>query len=337
MQRASRKEHLPYLHTELETTRYILSAVKEFQLNITMKNVVVVVVMLGLSLMGLRSSANSTLARPHPCLFDGESFSCLNKEVQEMPTDIPKNTTYMEFKLTRLIAIPKRAFFGLQHLQRIVVSENGYLLQISDFSFANLSSLTEIIITKSKNLAIIHKNAFWNLPKLKYLSISNTGLKKLPVFSRINSVVLEFLLILQDNMDLKVIPTNAFLGLSMASELRLSNNNITNVESYAFNGTKIQRLSLMGNKNLSHIDRDAFLGAEGPKSLDISDTLVDLLPHSMLRTLRSLVAISVKSLRILPSLKFFPDLIEANLTYPSHCCAFADFRKNRSVLFFSLS
>ncbi|XP_076153376.1 follicle-stimulating hormone receptor [Alosa pseudoharengus] len=294
----------------------------------------VLVVMLGLSLTGLRGAANSTLAQPHHCLANGtvRSFFCLDKEVEKVPTNIPQNTTYIVFKLTHISIIPKRAFFGLQHLKTIMISENGNLQKIHNLSFANLPSLSEITITKSKNLAIIYKNAFLNLPKLKHLTISNTGLKTLPVFSRINSFAEDFLLDLQENMHLQVIPSDAFLGLSMdtISELRLTKNGITKVESFAFNGTKMRTLSLMGNQELILIHRDAFLGAEGPISLDISYTDVHALPETMLRTIKSLVATSVYSLRMLPRLDLFADLIEANLTYPSHCCAFANFRKNRS-------
>lgn len=65
---------------------------------------------------------------------------------------------------------------------------------------------------------------------------------------------------------------------------------------------------------------------------DISYTDVHSLPETMLMTMKILVATSVYSLRTLPSLDLFSNLIEANLTYPSHCCAFANFRNNRSVV-----
>lgn len=66
---------------------------------------------------------------------------------------------------------------------------------------------------------------------------------------------------------------------------------------------------------------------------DISYTDVHSLPETMLMSMKILVATSVYSLRTLPSLDLFANLIEANLTYPSHCCAFANFRKNRFVIY----
>lgn len=66
---------------------------------------------------------------------------------------------------------------------------------------------------------------------------------------------------------------------------------------------------------------------------DISYTNVHSLPETMLKTMKILVATSVYSLRTLPRLDLFAELVEANLTYPSHCCAFANYRKlNRSFI-----
>ncbi|KAG7492484.1 hypothetical protein MATL_G00015110 [Megalops atlanticus] len=213
-----------------------------------------------------------------------------------------------------------------------MLSENGALERIGAHAFSNLSQLAEITITKSKHLVVIHKDAFWNLPRLKYLTISNTGLQSLPDFSKINSVAQGFLFDLQDNVNVKVIPPNAFLGLSSDTimELRLTKNGITEVQSHAFNGTKMDRLLLMGNQQLRHIDSQAFSGAEGPVVLDISRTSISVLPENMLRRLKMLTASSVYTLKKLPSLDLFTQLLRANLTYPSHCCAFINFKKNKS-------
>ncbi|XP_073773410.1 follicle-stimulating hormone receptor isoform X1 [Danio rerio] len=239
---------------------------------------------------------------------------------------------WREIKLTQISVFRRAALSELHELKRIVVSENGALERIEALAFFNLTELEEITITKSKNL-VMHKDAFWRLPKLRYLTISNTGLKILPDFSKINSAALEFLFDLQDNMHIERIPSNAFLGLTNATitELRLTKNGIREIDSHAFNGTKIGKLFLMGNQQLNHIHSYAFKGAEGPVVLDISRTAVHTLPESMLKTLKLLMAVSVYSLRKLPSLELFTELTQANLTYPSHCCAFKNFKKHKSV------
>uniref|UniRef100_A0AAY4EZT8 G-protein coupled receptors family 1 profile domain-containing protein n=1 Tax=Denticeps clupeoides TaxID=299321 RepID=A0AAY4EZT8_9TELE len=234
------------------------------------------------TVMGPRNAVPASVSGSPVCLANTRtwSFFCLGSRIREMPTTIPGNTTY------------------------IMISENGALEQIGACAFANLSRLAEITITKSKHLAFIHRDAFWNLPRLKYLTISNTGLKVLPDFSKINSAAQNI--------------------------LRLTKNGITRIEAHAFNDTKIQKLGrvsalvpmLMGKifcvGNLVHFNRD------------ISRTALSTLPESMLKKIKSLTAISVYSLRRLPSLHLFTELVQANLTYPSHCCAFSNFRKNRS-------
>ncbi|XP_062858987.1 follicle-stimulating hormone receptor isoform X1 [Trichomycterus rosablanca] len=190
-----------------------------------------------------------------------------------------------------------------------MVSENGVLQRIEAYAFANLTNLEEITITKSKNLVSMDKDTFWGLSKLRYLTISNTGLTVLPDFSKVKSAALEFLFDLEHNMNIKVIPSNAFIGLTSENgtitELRLTKNGITEVDKNAFNGTKIEKL-------------------------DISRTALSSLPENMLRKLKLLIATSVYSMRWLPNLEIFAELTQANLTYASHCCAFKNFKKNMS-------
>ncbi|KAJ7987767.1 hypothetical protein DPEC_G00329920 [Dallia pectoralis] len=252
--------------------------------------------------------------------------------VTQMPTHIPETTTYLELKQTHITVFPSDAFSNLQQLITIVLTENYMLIDIGASVFANLPMLTEITITKSKHLVIINQHAFMELPRLKYLTICNTGLKFLPNFSQILSTAPRFLLDLQDNIHIKSIPSNAFLGLSVDTidELRLNQNGLRQVESHAFNGTRIHKLFLMGNLQLSHIHEDAFVGAEGPGFLDISQTSVSSLPVSVLGDVEHLLAVSVFSLRVLPPLSLFTKLRQANLTYASHCCAFKDHQNNKT-------
>ncbi|KAB5555711.1 hypothetical protein PHYPO_G00037270 [Pangasianodon hypophthalmus] len=292
------------------------------------------VVMLRFMLSWLMMHTGDVFLGSYACLANGttRSFLCLGSKVHQMPCHIPKNTTYVEIKLTQIIMFPSRAMSSLHDLKRIMVSENGVLQRIEAYAFANLTKLEEITITKSKNLVSMDRDTFWGLPKLRYLTISNTGLTVLPDFSKVQSAAFEFLFDLEDNIHIEVIPSNAFAGLTSGTiiELRLTKNGITEVDRNAFNGTKIEKLFLMGNQQLKRIHNYAFLGAEGPLVLDISRTAISSLPENMLRRLKLLIATSVYSLRWLPNLEIFTELTQANLTYPSHCCAFKNFKKNKS-------
>ncbi|KAF7252737.1 Follicle-stimulating hormone receptor [Varanus komodoensis] len=67
-------------------------------------------------------------------------------------------------------------------------------------------------------------------------------------------------------------------------------------------------------------------------SRDISETRISQLPNIGLENINKLIAKSTYQLKKLPPLDKFRALIEANLTYPSHCCAFANWTKQNSIL-----
>ncbi|KAI3365125.1 hypothetical protein L3Q82_010240 [Scortum barcoo] len=262
-----------------------------------------------------------------------------------------------EVKQTRIRVIPQGALGSLQHLRKLIISENDMLESIGVFAFAglpqltdifisenvalktigafaflDLPELTEITITKSKNLKHIHPNAFKNIVKLQYLTISNTGLGIFPNFNSIHSTAQGFLFDLQENSHIERVPANAFRGLctQTIAEIRLTRNGIKEVASDAFNGTKMHRLFLRDNERLTHINPNAFAGSSELVVLDISNTALSSLPDTILGGLQRLIAESAFQLKELPPLQLFTKLHQANLTYPSHCCAFQNVHRNRS-------
>lgn len=65
---------------------------------------------------------------------------------------------------------------------------------------------------------------------------------------------------------------------------------------------------------------------------DISYTALSALPHHILAGLKKLIAESAFQLKELPPPELFGHLQQADLTYPSHCCAFHNLRRNRCGL-----
>uniref|UniRef100_A0A8C6X0P2 Thyrotropin receptor n=1 Tax=Naja naja TaxID=35670 RepID=A0A8C6X0P2_NAJNA len=141
-----------------------------------------------------------------------------------------------------------------------------------------------------------------------------------------------------DNPYLNSLPSNAFQGLCNDSLiLKLYNNGFTVVESHAFNGTKLDSVYLHKNKYLRVIDEDAFLGVQsGPSLLDVSQTCITTLPERGLENLKELMAQNTWTLKKLPPVKTFPYLTYAALSYPSHCCAFKNWKKAKGILEFLL-
>ncbi|XP_066517310.1 lutropin-choriogonadotropic hormone receptor-like isoform X2 [Hoplias malabaricus] len=178
-------------------------------------------------------------------------------------------------------------------------------------------------------LQMIENGAFTDLPKLRYLSICNTGMTYFPDLSTISSMELYFFLEIGDNMQINSIPANAFQGISKELiYMNLVRNGFTEIKDHAFNGTKLDKLILKDNRYLTRIQNDAFEGASGPNLLDVSSTPLHSLPTRGLREVKVLIARSAPALKTLPPLENFVDLQEADLTYPSHCCAFHTWRRN---------
>ncbi|XP_057638292.1 follicle-stimulating hormone receptor isoform X2 [Chionomys nivalis] len=240
------------------------------------------------------------------CHCSNRVFLCQDSKVTEIPSDLPRNAIELRFVLTKLRVIPKGSFSGFGDLEKIEISQNDVLEVIEADVFSNLPKLHEIRIEKANMLLHINPEAFQNLPSLRYLLISNTGIKHLPVVHKIQSLQ-------------KVL-------------LWLNKNGIQEIHNCAFNGTQLDELNLSDNNNLEELPNDVFQGASGPVILDISRTKVHSLPSHGLENLKKLRARSTYSLKKLPSLEKFVTLVEASLTYPSHCCAFAHWRRQISEL-----
>ncbi|XP_039915132.1 follicle-stimulating hormone receptor isoform X3 [Hirundo rustica] len=243
----------------------------------------------------------------HPaCRCLGRVFICQESQVVQVPRDIPANVTELRFVLTKMRVIPKGAFAGLVDLEKIEISQNDALEVIEANVFSNLPKLHEIRIEKANNLVYVDKDAFQHLPSLRYLLISNTGLRFLPAVHKVRSFQ-------------KVL-------------LWLNKNGIQNIENHAFNGTYLDELNLSDNHNLEKLPNEVFQGANGPIVLDISSTKISFLPSHGLELIKKLRARSTYNLKKLPDLSKFRSLIEANFTYPSHCCAFTSWKRQKTEL-----
>uniref|UniRef100_A0A8C5HI44 Thyrotropin receptor n=1 Tax=Gouania willdenowi TaxID=441366 RepID=A0A8C5HI44_GOUWI len=226
------------------------------------------------------------------------------------------------------------SFKDLINVNVIEISQSDCITGIRRRAFFSLRSVTNIFVRNIKSLRVIEKGAFTDLPRLENLHISNTGVTHFPDFTTIFSLVPLFLLEMADNMRIDTIPANCFHGITEEYvNMNLWRNGFKEIHSHAFNGTNLDTLVLRDNKYLRVIEEDAFEGASGPISLDVSSTALSQLPPKGLRQVKFLRAISAFALKSLPDLQSLSELVEAELTYPSHCCAFNEWkRKQRAAL-----
>ncbi|XP_060773146.1 lutropin-choriogonadotropic hormone receptor-like isoform X2 [Neoarius graeffei] len=268
-----------------------------------------VAVLLLLAVVMMRVSRGGTFTCPPVCRCTADTLGCTGET--ESRARGTSSTTDLRLAHLPLTEVQSGTFQGLINVSRIEISQSDSIRKIQSEAFLSIHNLIEISILNIIHLLAIEKGAFADLPRLRYLSICNTGIRHFPDFTHISSLGLDFFLEMGDNMQINSIPANAFQGISKADmHMNLVRNGFTEIDSHAFNGTRLEKLILKDNRHLIKIHDDAFEGAEGPNLL------------RGLREVKVLIAHSTPSLKILPPLETLAELQEADLTYPSHCCAF---------------
>ncbi|XP_024939986.1 lutropin-choriogonadotropic hormone receptor isoform X8 [Cephus cinctus] len=156
-------------------------------------------------------------------------------------------------------------------------------------------TLRDLYIYRAPNLTYIEDDVFnVYLPQLRILDLENNLIQNIGTAS------------------IKV----------KAEQFLVNYNEISVVDSMAFNGSEIAKLSLKGNVALRNIHTDAFVGLKSLRNLDLSETSIVVLPIKGLQDLDTLIMKDTKSLKVFPSIYNFEYIKEAHLTYPYHCCAF---------------
>ncbi|KAK2818766.1 hypothetical protein Q5P01_024327 [Channa striata] len=212
------------------------------------------------------------------------------------------------------------------------------LSSIPQNAFANLNNISQMVthieLTGIKSLSYIDQEAFKDLPKLKYLGITNTGLTTFPVLQHIQSSQEDFILEMVENVFIEVIPSNSFSGISEnALTIMLNSNGVKTIQPYAFNGSRLEEVYLHKNMDLEQIDELAFYGViDGPTHIDLSETRVSSLPSVGMETIEKLQAKNTWALKVLPPFRAFLHLQSAELTFPSHCCGLKMLRRLRGHL-----
>ncbi|XP_023268423.1 thyrotropin receptor-like [Seriola lalandi dorsalis] len=253
------------------------------------------------------------------CDWDVLSVSCVGAEV--LPV-FHRSTQEVWLTGTKLSSVPQNAFANLANVSHIYISDDDTLTHLERHSFYNLSRVTHIQLNGIKTLSHIDHEAFKDLPNLKYLGITNTGLTSFPGLQYIRSSQEDFILEILENAFIHVIPANSFSGIcENALSIMLNSNGLKEIQSFAFNGSRLEEVYLHRNLDLEQIDENAFHGViHGPTHLDISETKLSSLPSRGLEAIEKLQAKNTWALKALPPFRAFLHLQSAELTFPSHCC-----------------
>ncbi|XP_012707192.2 thyrotropin receptor-like [Fundulus heteroclitus] len=244
------------------------------------------------------------------------------------------------FVRTKLASIRQHTFANLPNISHIYISDDIALRSLERHSFYNLSRVMHIELHSIKTLTYIDQQAFKELPNLKYLGITNTGLTSFPVLQYIQSRQEDFILEIVENVFIRLIPANSFTGVSEnALTIVLNGNGLTEIKDFAFNGTQLEEVYLHRNMDLEHIAELAFYGViHGPTHLDLSETKVNSLPSIGMSNIEKLQVSKTWELKALPPLSAFLHLQSAHMTFPSHCCGLKMLKRwRREAIFCNLT
>ncbi|KAM6085395.1 follicle-stimulating hormone receptor isoform 5-T5 [Theristicus caerulescens] len=226
--------------------------------------------------------------------------------MKEMGTDVKAE---MPPVLTCLLVF-LAGCLGCQHhtcrcVGRVFICQESKVVQVPRDIPANTTEL-RFVLTKMR---VIPKGAFAGLGDLEKIEVSQ-------------------------NDALEVIEANVFSNLPKLHEIRIEKaNNLVYIDQDAFQHLpSLRYLNLSDNHNLEKLPNEVFQGANGPVVLDISRTRISFLPSHGLELIKKLRARSTYNLKKLPDLSKFRSLIEANFTYPSHCCAFTNWKRQNTEL-----
>ncbi|KAB0362054.1 hypothetical protein FD754_006210 [Muntiacus muntjak] len=134
---------------------------------------------------------------------------------------------------------------------------------------------------------------------------------------------------LKENAHLEKMHNDAFWGATGPSILRQP----TRLPRRESTGVGCHCLPLMYDRNQAN---GPYGYALSEVRRDISSTKLQALPSYGLESIQTLIATSSYSLKKLPSREKFTNLLDATLTYPSHCCAFRNLPTKEQNFSFSI-
>uniref|UniRef100_A0A0A9WHR4 Thyrotropin receptor n=1 Tax=Lygus hesperus TaxID=30085 RepID=A0A0A9WHR4_LYGHE len=205
----------------------------------------------------------------------------------------------------------------MEEIERLYMSR-GRLRGINGSSLSHFGTyLRELSVTHMPEFTFIDHRALEDLPMLKYMRISHTGMSRMPTLKGLGRAEPLNIICLEYN---KIQDIQASGVRSV--ELLLGYNDIKIVKGWVFNGSEIHKLSLRGNQFLSHLSYHSFSGIKKLKELDLSDTSVSCLPPSGLRELEVLKMTNSAVLQTVSTIYDMERLQRAWRSLAAHCCAF---------------
>ncbi|XP_045460519.1 protein toll [Harmonia axyridis] len=234
-----------------------------------------------------------------------------------------------EYGIFDNFTLPKEKVQGINNVTVLKLRAND-LNSLEDGFFENFPELVSLEL--DRNHLELKENSFSALSKLKFLSISDNHLEKLPskIFQNLNN--LEKLNVWKN--DLKVIERHTFEGLHNLKVLELAFNKIEEIEegaldftpslvniSFRYNSLKtlsrsafksnnlLEQVIVSGNSGL-HLENGVFADLTFLNSVDLEGSKLDIIPEDLFENCTSLAHISLgnNNIELIPK-NLFKNLI----------------------------
>ncbi|XP_051159387.1 follicle-stimulating hormone receptor isoform X2 [Leptopilina boulardi] len=256
-----------------------------------------------------------------------EDLSLSNNRIQRLEANDLQNTLYLvslDFRGNPIREIHEHTFQNLARLRKLIFSN---VKELIEFPVLNETAALEVLRLDRAHIQSVPENLCQQCPKLKSLDLKSNRLTEVPNLKNCHDLrVLD----LTSNM-ISSLYEKPFEGLSAVHDLLLSNNNIKIIPHDAFSGlTRLQVLDLESNY-IEYIHPDAFKEIKHLEDLNLGNNIFPTLPIAGLAGLLHLKTFNNPALREFPSPEKFPKVKTMVLSYAYHCCSFLSIELEESI------
>lgn len=179
------------------------------------------------------------------------------------------------------------AFRNLEKIYCIRI-RNNYISEISDGIFNRLP-ISELNLANN-NISVIHKNAFNDMPELTILLLNNNKVKQWNSDWFFNTPKISTLNFAYNLIDF--LPARAFKNIygvhvvnsvNITTNIHLNANNITHIDSAAFDGLNVLGWLLLDENRLRYIDQRVFAPLKHLDWLKLDHNQLNCVPDDLVR------------------------------------------------------
>ncbi|XP_061495234.1 chondroadherin-like protein isoform X2 [Rhineura floridana] len=204
---------------------------------------------------------------PRICLCDNIKYQvmCLNKNLTEVPVNIPQVTQRLDLRGNKIKVIPAGAFFPIPYLThmrlqrcKVEIIEEGAFRGLGRLIYLNLAS---------NNIAFIYQESLDGLSSLRQLILENNHIEEIKPGAFGQLGFLSFLNLARNS--LVYLPDMVFQGLQLIKWINLSHNSLHVLANEAFGGLPTLKRLRIDYNELQFLPTEVLSRLSGTNRLDL--------------------------------------------------------------------